>query len=150
MRENRLALVAFLGPLVGLLPLLLGFLSVLAPSFAPFDPITVERTLIGYGALYLAFLGGVRWGLLVAGEKGDNGVYLLGATGSMLGFVALFLPFGSGLALLSVGFAGQGAWDVWSGWQKHVPEPYTRHRALVTLLVCLLLIATLLVYAART
>jgi hypothetical protein len=149
LREEKLTAVALIGPFVGLVPLFIGFLYVLTPSLATLDPFIIERALIGYGALFLAFLGGVRWGFLIAENDGDNRVYLLGATGSILGFVALLLPFGPGLALLTVGFAGQGAWDVWSGWRKLVPESYARHRATVTFSVCLLLIATLLVYAAR-
>ncbi len=149
MREEKLPLGAAIAPFAGLVPLVFGCGAVLAPSSVAIDPIILQRAVIGYAALYLAFLGGVRWGFLVAKNERNDRRFLLGALGSLLGLVALLLPLAPALALLSVGFAGQGAWDVWSGWRKTMPEIYQRHRALITLLVCLILVSTLLVYAAQ-
>jgi Protein of unknown function (DUF3429) len=125
----------------GLLPFIGGLLITLAPSFWPFDQLVFERAMIGYGVLILAFLGGVRWGLRLQGGAGSDLVFLMGIVGSIAGFFTLLLPYTFGLVILTIGFALQGAWDIWS---SGVPQFYSRLRATMTTLVCLVLIAILI------
>jgi len=54
--------VAFAG-LAGWVPFLLGLILTIFPALTPFDFVVFERALVGYGALILSFLGGVRWGI---------------------------------------------------------------------------------------
>ncbi|MBU2533277.1 MAG: DUF3429 domain-containing protein [Alphaproteobacteria bacterium] len=148
MRDEQISRIAVYGPFAGTVPFALGLLLVLAPGLVPLEPVVVERALIGYGALLLGFFGGVRWGLAIMDRRTDDTVFAISLLGAGLGLVALVLPFGFGLALLTVGFAGQGAWDVWAGQRRSIPEAYASGRAGVTLIICLLLAATILAYAA--
>ena len=136
-------------PYAGGLPLALGVCLILSPGLLPVAPVIVERAVLGYGALLLSFSSGVRRGVQL-GDRPDKDLIsrLLTAVGPLLGLVALILPFGFGLALLIVGFAGQGAWDAWSGQRKTLPEHYAGARAGTTLTLCILLMLILLSYAA--
>ena len=147
MAEHPLPRIVIGATTLSLVPLLAGFLLVAWPGVVPLEPVIAERTIIGYSALLLAFLGGVRWGIRIAGGKGTDLTYVLGALGALLGLVTLLLPFALAIALLTVGFAAQGAWDVWSGYRGTAPEPYARRRANATLMACLVLVAILVAYA---
>ncbi len=68
--------------------------------------------LVAYGAVILAFLGGVHWGFALQDPagRGERGRLILGVLPSLAGWVALLLSAAftteAGLALLLVGFAG--------------------------------------------
>lgn len=130
--------------LAGLIPFLAGLILTLFPSLSPLSATIFERALIGYGALILSFLGGVRWGLRLQGGAGTDLTFIMGMFGSIAGFFTLLMPYTFGLVMLTIGFGLQGAWDVWSG---GVPEFYSRLRAMVTWLVCFILLATLIARA---
>ena len=117
------------------------------PDLAPIAPESVERALLGYGVLVLGFIAGIRWGMNIMDATGTDRSYILPALALLIGLGALLVPFGPGLALLIVGFAGQGAWDAWSGQRKTIPDHYARPRASLTLIICLFLVVTLLIYA---
>ncbi|MEJ2459962.1 MAG: DUF3429 domain-containing protein [Novosphingobium sp.] len=149
MLERRIARLVTIGTAFELVPLLLALPAVAFPELAPLDPVILERAIVGYAALCLAFLGGVRWGIGLCAGDGTNAVYLLGALGPALGLAALLFPFGPALSLLTVGFAAQGAWDAWSGHRKTVPDAYARQRIGATLATCLVLIVILFARAAH-
>lgn len=130
--------------LAGWLPFIAGFVLTLVPWLSPIDMVIVERAIIGYGALILSFLGGVRWGIRLQGGAGSDLIFVIGILGSGLGLATMLLPYSLAIAVLTVGFGAQGAWDVWAGWRGGVPEFYARMRSLLTWLVCLTLLATLL------
>ena len=144
MREHPLPRIVILATGLSLVPLLAGLVAVLVPALVPLDPAVIERAIIGYAALLLAFLGGVRWGIRIVSAKGSDLTYVLGALGALVGLITLLLPFAPALAILTVGFAAQGAWDVWSGFRHTVPELYARRRAGATLMACLTLAAILI------
>lgn len=148
MNDLPLPRLVLLATSLSLLPLLAGLVLVVAPGLLPLDPLAVERAIIGYAALLLAFLGGVRWGIRASSGTGSDRTYLLGALGALLGLITLVLPFQPAIAILTVGFAGQGAWDVWSGYRGSIPEPYARRRMSATLMACAMLIAIFAVHAA--
>ncbi|HEY8595066.1 MAG TPA: DUF3429 domain-containing protein [Devosiaceae bacterium] len=127
----------------GWLPFLAGLALTLYPPFLPITQTVFERAMLGYGVLILGFLGGVRWGIRLQGGAGSDLTYVVGIIGSVLGFFVLLMPYEFGLAVLTVAFGAQGAWDVWSGLQGGVPQSYARLRSLMTWLVCLTLIAIL-------
>ena len=149
MRQERLARFRRYGSLMGIAPFALGLVLVIAPGLVPLEPVVVERALLGYGAMLLGWLGGVRWGLALLDRRNSDTVFALAWVGGLVGLIALLLPFGFGIALLTVGLAGQGAWDVWAGQRNTVPDQYASGRTGVTLLNCLLLLAILLAYASR-
>lgn len=148
MQSRATSQIVIVGTALGLVPLLAGLVLIVVPTLLPLTPMLVERAVIGYAALFLAFLGGVRWGIRIDGKNGTDMTYLLGALGPALGLVTLVLPFAPALAMLTVGFAAQGAWDAWSGQRKTVPEPYARQRIVATMMICLTLIVILFARAA--
>jgi len=134
--------------LLGWVPFAAGLLLTLLPALRPLEIVVFERAMIGYGALILAFLGGVRWGIRLQGGAGSDLIFVIGIFGSVLGFLTLLMPYTIALAVLTVGFGAQGAWDTWSGFRGGVPPLYARMRSTMTLLVCLTLLAILIARAA--
>jgi len=137
--------VAFAG-LAGWVPFVIGILFTVFPAISPFDVSVFERALVAYGALILSFLGGVRWGVRLQGGAGSDLTYIVGAFGSIAGFVTILMPINLGLIILTIGFAIHGVWDVAAGMQGRVPQAYARLRAVLTWLTCVVLI---LIFVAR-
>jgi hypothetical protein len=105
---NRpLPILATLLGIAGLIPFIGGGIAALG---AQGDRATMA--LVAYGAVTLAFLGGVHWGLALEDPvgRGDRQRLLLGATPALVGWVALLLAMAirleAGLALLLLGFLG--------------------------------------------
>ncbi len=94
--------------------LALGFLG-LAPFFAaaamlvlaPAQRDAAMLALLAYGAVILSFLGGVRWGLAIAGAAGDRLFWplLVSIAPSLIGWAAVLIGARAGLALLAAGLA---------------------------------------------
>ncbi len=133
--------IVTLAAIFGLLPFIFALIVTFNPSLLPVEQAIFERAVIGFGVLILSFLGGVRWGLRLQGGAGSDLTFIVGMLGSAAGFFILLMPYNFGLIILTIGFALQGAWDVWS---SGVPEFYARLRASMTWLVCLLLVAILI------
>ncbi len=131
-----LSRIVTLAAFVGLVPFIGGLIVTIFPSYLPINEVIFQRALIGYGALILSFLGGVRWGLRLQGGAGGDLTFIVGMFGSAAGFFTLLMPYSFGLLVLTIGFALQGAWDVWS---SGVPEFYARLRSKLTWLVCIIL-----------
>lgn len=133
--------IVTISALLGLAPFAAGLILTISPGFLPFDPVVFERAMLGYGALILGFLGGVRWGIRMQGGAGSDLTFVMGILGAVVGFFTLLMPYSLGLIILTMGFAAQGAWDVWSGFRGGVPQLYAQLRNMMTWLVCLILIA---------
>lgn len=136
--------IVTIAALAGLAPFIAALVFTFQPELSPLEPSRLEPAIIGFGALILSFLGGVRWGLRLQGGAGSDLTFIIGILGSIGGLAMLLMPYVAALAVLAVGFALQGAWDVWS---NGVPAFYSRLRGVMTWLVCLIIIAILL---ART
>ncbi|MEX0860458.1 MAG: DUF3429 domain-containing protein, partial [Cucumibacter sp.] len=117
----------------GLIPFSIALILNVFPALSPFDPVILERAVLGYGALTLSFLGGVRWGIRMQGGRGGDFSYLLGIIGAIVGLATLLMPYQLGLAVLIVAFGAQGAWDVLSGTDGGVPKRYSALRITLTL-----------------
>jgi hypothetical protein len=102
--------------------------------------------LIGYGAVTLAFLGGVRWGLAMRVAVTRGQAMLLAATAlpALIAWAATQVAPAAALAVLAAGFAGQGAWDVWAVEAGAGPVWYGRLRLRLTVVATLALVAALL------
>ena len=101
---------------------------------------------IAYGAIILAFLGGVRWGLAIApcGRVPAAGTLTLSVLPALAGFAAMFTPPLFALAVLVSGFLLQALWDVMSADNGRLPQWFATLRMILTALVVpalLLLIA---------
>lgn len=87
----------------GLLPFALAaVVGLLAPE--PLRDLAL-RSLIGYGAVILSFLGGVRWGLAMATPERLWGPLSISVLPALLGWIALLLPTSTALLTLALGFA---------------------------------------------
>ncbi|MDA8051978.1 MAG: DUF3429 domain-containing protein [Rhodospirillales bacterium] len=106
---TRLPLLATLLGLAGLLPFLFCGFASLAQAATWALP-----ALIGYGAVVLAFLGAVHWGLALAPQapaaaappEVERARLLLGVVPALIGWAALLVPRWAGLLVLIAGFVG--------------------------------------------
>jgi hypothetical protein len=105
--ESTPALPAWARPLgyAGLIPFAACALVMLAvPEAGTRD--VAGRALLGYGAVILSFLGGVHWGMVLRGASPQRagGLLAAGVVPSLVGWVALLLPFERAAAVLVAGF----------------------------------------------
>jgi hypothetical protein len=92
--DGRMPLLAILLSILGLVPFVVCGLAALGA-----DPITSERmlsALIGYGAVTLAFAGGIHWGFELQSRQQDAFLrrtrLCLGIVPPLAGWIALLLP----------------------------------------------------------
>ena len=145
---RRLPPIAILLGLGGLLPFIACALGTVATTGS-----TAERlllALLGYGAVILAFLGGVHWGLeLDAPEsRAERPRLLLGVLPSLVGWLALLLPLVAapelGLAVLLAGFVVTAAVEARASGRGLMPPGYMGLRWVLSVVVVAIL-ATVLV-----
>ena len=95
---------------------------------------TALKMLIGYGAVILSFLGGVRWGLATGPLAGPDRNRELGL--SVLPSIAAWVVFLPGptlaLGILITGFIVQCLWDVMSAERGYLPKWYGNLRLQLT------------------
>lgn len=74
----------------------------LAVWFWPAHQTQAASALQGYSATVVSFLGAIHWGLTMRDTQGQNtGMLLWGVVPSLVAWVALLLPAGSGLLLIA-------------------------------------------------
>jgi hypothetical protein len=105
--------------------------------------------LIGYGAVILAFLGAVHWGLALAATaeaetRHARARLTLGVVPALIGWGALLLPPWAGLTVLIAGFLGVWAAEESGAREGLVPARYLWLRRLLTLAVVVILSAVLM------
>ena len=145
--DSRIPTAALWLGLTGLIPFITGAVLVLMGGAEIVEPDAAELFLLAYGAVILSFLGGVRWGLALvdpnkAAQARDQAISVVP---SLVGWLALLLPFGSGLGLLVVAFLLQGGWDIKIMREGGGPRWYGTLRTILTAIVFTLL---LIVWAA--
>ena len=105
--NQKLPTLATLLGIAGLLPFLACGVAALGPQGD-----RAALALAAYGAVILAFLGGVHWGFALLGPagRGERERLALGVVPSLIGWVALLLAVAvrveAGLLLLLLGFLG--------------------------------------------
>jgi hypothetical protein len=134
---------------------LLGLLPFLGTALAALHQPEPEATfwlmpLAAYGAVILAFLGGVHWGFVLgpAAEAVRPGFRLaLGVVPSLIGWVALLVPLvlppEAGLALLAAGFLGTIVMEARLTRAGMAPASYLRLRWVLSIVVILVLVVTI-------
>lgn len=100
--------------------------------------------LLAYGAVILAFMGGIHWGLGMPGALPDGRRLGLSVVPALLGWAALLLGGRLGLLLLAAAFLGLLAVDLATTLSAVAPPWYPRLRLPLTALV----VASLLLAAA--
>lgn len=133
--------------LAGLIPFWVPVL-ILALAIDPALRLDAQRALLGYGAVILAFLGAVHWGVaLRMGEGADWRRLGWSVLPSLIGWVALLLAPVPGLVLLILGLGAAFVVDVRAIHGAVLPGWYLPLRRVLTvgalsaLLLALLLLA---------
>lgn len=90
-----------------------------------------------YGAVILSFLGGMRWGVALksSDEVLARKTFVFAVLPSLLAWFSLYLPVPYVFAVLALGFAGQGAWDAFSGDKGAFGQWFVKLRIVLTLMV---------------
>lgn len=129
--QPEIPLVALALGLAGLIPFAAGALALWVPQILPGLGF---RLLVGYGAIILTFLGGIRWGTAIGPYDGHRQSFEFAASviGSLVGLAALFLPPMPGLTLLISGFLIQALWDISSVESGRLPMWFGRLRMILT------------------
>lgn len=94
--------------------------------------------LAAYGAVILSFLGGIRWGLAMAGDASGNALHgrlVLSVCPSLVGWAALLIPLKPGLLLMAAAFALMLGLDVAAARRGETPAWYPRLRIPLTTVV---------------
>ena len=84
-----------------------------------------------YGAIILAFLGGIHWGFGLQADSDAARRLAVSVLPALLGWLALLVQPGIGLLLLLAGFLGQFVTDLWLG----LPRWFAWLRATITVIV---------------
>jgi hypothetical protein len=95
-----------------------------------------KSAFIGYGAVILSFMGGVRWGAAMQLSKGlDAERMILSVAPSLAGWLALLIAQPWSMILLLAGFVMQGIWDVRSARNRSLPGWFGNLRLTITAIV---------------
>ncbi len=149
---RRLPTAALLLGLAGLIPFIGCGLAAVSPG-SPEQAARAMLALIAYGAVILAFLGGVHWGFVLEhptdgaadpNNRRENARLILGVVPSLIGWVALLAPFLGGqevaLAILIAGFVATIATESRLRRGGLVPPGYMMLRWALSVVVLLTLI----------
>lgn len=129
--HKRIPSVALALGLGGLVPFGAGVLLLWFPELLPG---LGSSFLVGYGAIILTFLGGIRWGTAIGPYDGKRQTieFAGSVVGSLAGFVALLLPSILAFTLLIAGFLIQALWDVTSVEAGRLPVWFGKLRMMLT------------------
>jgi hypothetical protein len=147
MTESRLPPLAIVLGVASLIPFMLTGLGAVRS-----DPVSGQigaMGLISYGAVTLAFLGGVHWGFVLEGvpAPGERGRLALGVLPALVGWGAVLVglaayPAGA-LVLLIAGFIGTAVVEHRAAQRELVPRGYMIMRWVMTAAVVLILTTVL-------
>lgn len=140
---SRLNTAAEIVSYAGVMPFVLCLLGVSLLRDYEFRELA-QRIAIAYGAVVLAFVGAVHWGLALAGHLSFRPVRLGGAVlPALLGVASIILGGQRGLALLVVGFGVFWLYEH-RGVGTELPPDYLSLRRNLSLVVCTLLAVTMI------
>ena len=117
------------------------FLAVAGPFLEGTLQEQVSFALAAYGAVILSFLGGIHWGLAIAGfgpEQSDSTKFrrlAFSVIPSLIGWGALFLPRPHGLLFLAAAFSWMLLFDLQASRKEQVPPWYRKLRCPLTAVV---------------
>lgn len=142
--QGRIPVSALALGLAGLVPFLAGTVA-LWTALPLLAPALGHQLVVSYGAIVLAFLGGIRWGTAIAACDARRQAFEFpaGVLGSLAGLAAIFLPPIPALTLLITGYLMQGLWDVTSVESGRLPLWFGKLRMLLTAGAVIALIAAL-------
>lgn len=128
---------------VGVVPFILCLAGIgLLPHYPARE--LAQRIAVSYGAVVLAFVGAVHWGLALAGRLAWRPTRILGAVvPAILGATATVLGGQHGLGLLVVGFGTFWLYEH-RGVGAELPAGYLSLRRNLSLVVCTLLAVSMI------
>lgn len=145
--DDRNEFTGLLLGVCGYLPFAVLVLCILLPSLSPFSQAACLILLIGWSALVLSFLGGIRYGLATARNDGATARELLtSVVAPLLAWITLTLPTAQSLALLCVAFVWHYFWDYRHGELQDLPRWFVPLRKRITLLVVPTLLVAMLAF----
>jgi hypothetical protein len=125
--------------------------AAMAPGFSA-THLGGETAFIGYGAVILSFMGGIRWGAVLSGAPGSGAAgsgaaqtLIFSVAPSLAGWLALLIDRPWSLWLLMACFVAQGAWDVASARNGQLPGWFGRLRLVISAIVGASILLVLLV-----
>lgn len=144
MDDHKIPPVALLLSLAGLVPFVAGAAMLLSGVRISVidDP---ARALLGYGAVILSFLGGVRWGfaLRISDPGLQTRAFVIAVSPAIIAWLLLLLPTLMGLVMLPIFFLLRGVADEQLP-GLGAPEWYRRLRRGMTATVVLVLLAAII------
>ncbi len=133
---------------MGIVPFAL--LGIGAVGASPDSSLSAARALVGYGAVILAFLGGVHWGFALEEEQGaqaERARLVLGVAPSLIGWAAIVCSIVSrpvlSLAILVAGFIATVVVEARAQRRDLVPGGYMAMRWAISVVVIALLTTVL-------
>lgn len=96
-----------------------------------------ENAFLGYGAVILSFMGGIRWGRALSLEEPAlaAGQMILSVAPSLAAWLALLIDRPWSLVLLMACFALQAIWDLRSAGNGLLPHWFARLRLAISVIV---------------
>ena len=147
--DKNIPKTALMLGLAGVLPFVIFGLLAITLGGGITTPIQADMWLIGYGAVILSFMAGIRWGLaLTAHNESDQAVQMtVSVVPSLIAWTACFMPFAYGLPLLALTHAAVAVWDIRAMHNGRGPVWYAKLRMiLASLAVGILVIVGLVRY----
>ena len=147
--DQNIPKAALLLGLAGVLPFIVFGLLAITLGGGIVTPKLADTLLIGYGAIILSFVAGIRWGLaLTAHNESDQAVQMtVSVVPSLIAWTACFMPFAYGLPLLALTHAAVAVWDIRAMHNGRGPVWYAKLRMiLASLAVGILVIVGLVRY----
>jgi len=108
-------------------------------AYAP----SAQMLLIGYAAVILSFLGGIRWGIGLVAEDGRRQALTLAMSviSSLWAWVAAFIGGNVAFLMFAIGFIAMGWWDNKLVVEGGAPSWFGSLRLILTGLVTLTMLA---------
>ena len=112
--DQNIPKAALILGLAGVLPFIVFGLLAITVGGGIVTPKLADTLLIGYGAIILSFMAGVRWGLALTAHREDDQALQLtvSVVPSLIAWAACFMPFAYGLPLLTFTHAALAVWDI--------------------------------------
>lgn len=142
--DDRIPPTALVLGILGSVPYWLAGLAIVA-GWGPLSTPWMVWAVMAYGAVGLAFLGGIRWGLVLGpyGARRQACELTLSIGAPLAGFIALLVPPVVGVSLLIAGLLAQALWDQMSAEAGRLPGWFSRLRMMLTALAVVPLLGVL-------
>lgn len=135
--QSRMIATAWFLAGLGALPfVLMALAGIVLPEFAA-ARLGGDAAFLGYGAVILSFMGGVRWGRALTLDKPALAAeqMILSVAPSLAAWLALLIDRPWSLVLLLTCFAIQAAWDMSSARTGLLPSWFGRLRLAISVIV---------------